>query len=179
MKLIGVTGLMGSGKTTLCKKIIKKFPQIKYINVDDVRNELIENEYFLREMSDILGKNIKNRQQLNELIYNNPMSMALYKTILYQKLFQTIKTFDDTDVILVEWALIIQDNLLCNFDKLIIINKDINDILNNVSFPDLPKEEVTKRLNLQKSQFEDFNNIGIDYKIYKDFEDTINFIGEI
>lgn len=179
MKIIGITGLMGSGKTTLCKEIIKEMPNIKYIDVDNLRTELIENEFFLREISELSGRNINNRKQLNDLIYNDSMSMSFYKSILYQKLFNKIKSFNKDDIILVEWALIIQDNLFDKFDNLIIINKDIDYILNNVYFSDLSQEEVIKRLEIQKPQFKNIDKITIDYKIHKNLEDSINYIRRI
>lgn len=39
-KLIGITGGMSSGKTTLCKKLIELNPDYIYIDVDDFRRSL-------------------------------------------------------------------------------------------------------------------------------------------
>lgn len=178
MKLIGVTGLLGSGKTTLCKKIIENYPEIKYVNVDDIRAELSENTFFLREISELSNRIIIDRKSLNEAIYSDPFCMSFYKSVLYQKLFNDLKSFNNNDIILVEWALIIQDKLFDKFDKLIIINKDINTILENFSYSDLPKDEIIRRIKIQEEQFKDFNNLNISYIIYKNFEDTIKFIKE-
>lgn len=178
MKLIGVTGLLGSGKTTLCKKIIENYPEIKYVNVDDIRAELSENVFFLREISELSNKIINDRKSLNEAIYSDSFCMSFYKSVLYQKLFSDIKSFNNNDIILVEWALIIQDKLSDKFDKLIIIDKDINTILKNFYYSDLPKEEIVKRLYMQNKQFKNFDKLKVDYIIYKNFIDTINFIKE-
>ena len=42
-KLIGITGGMSSGKTTLCKKLIELNPDYIYIDVDDFRRSLYKN----------------------------------------------------------------------------------------------------------------------------------------
>ena len=175
--IIGVTGLMGSGKTTLCREIIKNNPEIVYINVDELRSVLIEDSLFMENLSKLLNKNIKDRASLNEEIYSNEKSMNVYKTLLCKKLTDELSKYK-SETVLVEWALIIKDNLINMFDKLIIINFDTDYILKNRKFDDLSKEEVKRRLDIQSDQFLDFSDIGIPYLIHKDLEETINFIRE-
>lgn len=178
MKKIGITGLMGSGKTTLCNELIKKNPDWIYINVDDIRTELLNNEYFLSEISELSGTYISNRKELNRVIYSSDSLMTFYKSVLYEKLFNKINACKETDVVIIEWALLIKDNLIEKLDKLIVINKNLDDILNNVYFSDLNKEEVIKRLTVQEKQFNDLEKIDIPYIIYNNIDETMQFIGE-
>ena len=49
-KLIGITGGMSSGKTTLCKKLIELNPDYIYIDVDDFRRSLYKNNEYIQEL---------------------------------------------------------------------------------------------------------------------------------
>lgn len=176
--IIGVTGLMGSGKSTLCENIIKQDKSIKFINVDVVRGKLMKSNDFLEKISKSLEINITNRTSLNQQIYSNDLYMKKYKDILYSYLFNIISLYKNEDIVLVEWALIIKDNLIKKFDKLIIIDKSMDFIMNNVSFPDLTPIQIKERLMIQQNQFIDFSNIKIPYIIHKNIDTTIKFIKE-
>ena len=47
-KLIGITGGMSSGKTTLCKKLIELNPDYIYIDVDDFRSSVYKNKEYIQ-----------------------------------------------------------------------------------------------------------------------------------
>ncbi len=46
-KLIGITGGMSSGKTTLCKKLIELNPDYVYIDVDVFRRNLYDDSTYI------------------------------------------------------------------------------------------------------------------------------------
>ena len=86
-KLIGITGGMSSGKTTLCKKLIELNPDYIYIDVDDFRRSLYKNNEYIQELK---SKIIELKQYkeidsliLNKHIYYDKENMNKYKETLY------------------------------------------------------------------------------------------------
>lgn len=73
--------------------------------------------------------------------------MNKYKQILYQNFKNHLKTIDKP--IVVEWALIVEDNIVDLFDFIVIIETDKKKIINRLKGGDLGIVEVNKRLNLQ------------------------------
>lgn len=172
--LIGITGLMGSGKTTLCNLLLQKDNSITYIDVDKFRHDLFNNKDYINELSNNLNKEIITYKDLNYIIYNNNNCMNIYKNILYKYLFNYLNKISEK-LVIVEWALIIQDNLIEKFDKLIIVNTSIDDILKRNTFNDLSTDDVKLRLNLQLRNY-NIKNINISYTIHKNIDDTYKFI---
>ena len=152
-KLIGITGGMSSGKTTLCKKLLKLNPNCIYIDVDNFRRSLYKNNEYIEKLK---SKIIELKQYkeidsfiLNKYIYYDKKSMDKYKEILYNFLFKYLNEFNNK-TILVDWALIINDNLIDKFNKIVYldINEDIR--LSRLYNSDLSKEEILRRFELQK-----------------------------
>ena len=73
-KLIGITGGMSSGKTTLCKKLIELNPDYIYIDVDDFRRSLYKNNEYIQELK---SKIIELKQ------YKIDLLMIILGAILY------------------------------------------------------------------------------------------------
>lgn len=152
-RLIGITGGMSSGKTTLANLLLKANPTFIYIDVDTFRRSLYENATYVNE----LKLHIKELKQypkinsiiLNKYIYSNKTYMEQYKSILYKHLFNYINTFKNK-TILVDWALILNDNLQASFSKIIYLKASEKTRLSRLKDADLPKEEILKRFKLQE-----------------------------
>ena len=78
--------------------------------------------------------------------------MKRYKEILYKYLFNYLESFDDKTII-VDWALILNDNLQDRFDKIIYVDSSEEIRLERLSESDLSKEDILKRFALQKIDF--------------------------
>ncbi len=173
-RLIGITGGMSSGKTTLCKKLLKLNPDYIYIDVDEFRRDLYLNKNCVKELKAIISE-LKDYSEinsiiLNKFIYSNIDYMNKYKDCLYKYLFNYIDSFSNKTII-IDWALIVNDNLISKFNKIVYldINEDIR--LSRLNNSDLSNEEILNRFKLQKiediSKYESDNfmvvkNIDVD-----------------
>ena len=152
-KLIGITGGMSSGKTTLCKKLIELNPDYIYIDVDDFRRSLYKNNEYIQELK---SKIIELKQYkeidsliLNKHIYYDKENMNKYKETLYNYLFKYLNEFNNK-TLLVDWALIVNDNLLDKFNKIVYLDISEGIRLSRLNDSDLSKEEILRRFELQK-----------------------------
>jgi len=151
--LIGITGGMSSGKTTLAKKIMENNNNFIYIDVDDFRRSLYKKIEYVERLKDAI-KDLKQYDKidskiLNKYIYNSRDNMLNYKKLLYEYLFNYINGFDNK-TILVDWALIINDNLIDKFNKIIYLNVSEDTRLKRLSNSDLTHDEIIKRFELQR-----------------------------
>lgn len=152
-RLIGVTGIMGSGKTFLCNELIKKNKNISYINVDVFRLDLKENNSSFQKE---LFKNIKgltNMENLNELIYSSVENNLIYKKILYKYLIKYLNSNMKKlkKIIIVDWALIIDDDLLDWFDKIILVTCSNDKIYKRLDGSYWSLMDIKNRISLQLS----------------------------
>ena len=153
IKLIGITGGMSSGKTTLCKKLIELNPDYIYVDVDDFRRNLYKNNEYIKELKSkiIELKKYKeiNSLILNKYIYYNEENMNNYKETLYNYLFKYLNGFNNK-TILVDWALIVNDKLLDKFNKIVYLDISEDIRLSRLNGSDLSKDEILRRFELQK-----------------------------
>ena len=152
-RLIGITGGMSSGKTTLSKKLIELNPNFEYIDVDVFRRNLYNNNNYINKLKQNINE-LKNYQKidskiLNKYIYNNQNNMNNYKKILYDYLFSYIDKMKNKTII-IDWALIINDNLIEKFDKIIYLDTPEKVRLDRLKESDLSQEEIIKRFELQR-----------------------------
>ena len=153
IKLIGITGGMSSGKTTLCKNLLKLNPDYIYVDVDDFRRNLYKNNEYIKELK---SKIIELKQYkeinsiiLNKYIYYDEENMNKYKETLYNYLFKYLNEFNNK-TILVDWALIVNDQLLDKFNKIVYLDISEDIRLSRLNDSDLSKEEILRRFELQK-----------------------------
>lgn len=139
---------MGSGKTTLCEKILEQNKKITYINVDHFRLDLRNNNKdFQKELFENI-KGLTKLEDINKYIYTNEKNMHFYKNTLYKYLNNYLKK-QNNQIIIVDWALMIDDNLLDYFDKIILLTCSHEEIYKRLDGAYWPLEEVKHRLSLQ------------------------------
>ena len=150
-RIVGITGGMSSGKTTLAKEILK-LNDYTYVDVDLYRRSLYKDESYVKELKKII-KELNDYKEidsiiLNKYIYTNEVYMKKYKDLLYKYLFKYLDSLEGT--ILVDWALILNDNLQDRFNKIIYLDIDEDTRLSRLSNSDLSREEILKRFELQR-----------------------------
>jgi len=151
-KWIGITGKMASGKSTLVQLLKERNADYVYVDVDEFRRSLFQNEEYVRQLKqEILELNAYDSIDssiLNQFIYQNEDYMNYYKKILYQYLFSYLESLGD-QVVIVEWALLLQDHLDSKFSKIVYVDTPDSVRMERLMDSDLSMEEIEKRFMLQ------------------------------
>lgn len=164
MKVIGITGSSGSGKTTI-SEILGKRKDAKVINADKMAKELTnsETEYFLEIKETFQKDNIVlengelNRAKLADLIYHDKASLEKLNQITFKHLFpkiaQEIQNVDETIKLIVIDAPLLFEAKLDKFCDTTIAIETTQDVkIKRICERDKISEKVAKdRLKIQKS----------------------------
>lgn len=189
-KIVGITGYMSVGKSYVLSKLLSQINKdYVLIDVDIFRRKLLkENSEYVKELKLVIPElnefNQIDSVILNKYIYSNGTYMEEYKKILYKYLFDYIDSLQNK-LIFIEWALIINDNLIDKFNKLIVIDSSYENRLNRLIDSDLSKEELLRRFKLQEieNREEVLNISNVDYIVVNndydevDYKKIIEFIG--
>ncbi|SDK23696.1 dephospho-CoA kinase [Natronincola ferrireducens] len=123
MKIIGLTGGIASGKTTV-SKILQNLGAI-IIDADKVAREVVEaGKPALLDIVDYFGEEVLwsngdlNRKKLGTIVFNNPYALEKLNSITHPRIFEEIKKRinylkqnDDNPVIIIDAALLIETEL--------------------------------------------------------------------
>ena len=164
MKVIGITGSSGSGKTTI-SEILGKRQDTKVINADKMAKELtnLKTEYFSEIIAAFQNYNIVlengnlNRAKLADLIYHDKASLEKLNQITFKhllpKIEQEIQNLDKTIKLIVIDAPLLFEAKLDKFCDATIAVETTQDVkIKRICERDKIPEEVAKdRLRIQKS----------------------------
>ncbi len=164
MKVIGITGSSGSGKTTI-SEILGKRQDTKVINADKMAKELtnLKTEYFSEIIAAFQNYNIVlengnlNRAKLADLIYHDKASLEKLNQITFKhllpKIEQEIQNLDETIKLIVIDAPLLFEAKLDKFCDATIAVETTQDVkIKRICERDKIPEEVAKdRLRIQKS----------------------------
>lgn len=97
MKLIGITGKAGSGKTTI-SNMLQEYPGVAVIHVDELVDKEKENKFSLIMDSDKNGRPIVVKKRMREFIYNNKILfrvfMKLKNALIQSKINKKIMEYE-------------------------------------------------------------------------------------
>lgn len=164
MKVIGITGSSGSGKTTI-SEILGKRQDTKVINADKMAKELtnLKTEYFSEIIAAFQNYNIVlengnlNRAKLADLIYHDKASLEKLNQITFKhllpKIEQEIQNLDETIKLIVIDAPLLFEAKLDKFCDTTIAVETTQDVkIKRICERDKIPEKVAKdRLRIQKS----------------------------
>ncbi len=160
MKIIGITGNSGSGKSTIAK-IIKEECNGIIIDADKIaKNMTNTSTEYLKEIAKAFGMNVINDNQLNrqkmaDIIFNDRMQKEKLDKITFKYLVDEIKMQVDLakekyNYIILDVPLLFESKLneLCNYTVGVISDK--KDKINRICARDnISKEKAIQRIDSQ------------------------------
>ena len=160
MKIIGITGKSGVGKTTLSNMLSSKL-NCKTIDIDKIGHEAIRNSKIINELclnfgKDILEKNGQvNRKKIGEIVFANKDKMKILENITWSYMEKRIleKLNEKQECIILEWALLPLSPYWNKCDMKILVVAD-----NKVR-----KNRILERDNITSAYFDLRDNNSVDY----------------
>jgi len=159
MKKIGITGGIGSGKTTVCE--IFKLLGVQAFHADDEAKNLQNNDLHIREqLIKLFGRHIYSpdgmldRKKLAGLIFNDSDVLAKVNSIIHpavrKSFLKWTEDHQDADYILYEAAILLESGYASDFDRTILVLADEKIRIERVIKRDHVSEELVKqRINNQ------------------------------
>lgn len=163
MKIIGITGNSGSGKSTVCE-IIKENYNAKIIDADKVAKSLTtpDTEYF-KDIINTFGKSILdenkrlNRKKLADIVFNSKEKKLLLDKLTFkyvvEEIKREIKNVQNCDYILLDVPLLFESNLdeICDLTIGVIASEDVK-IKRIMQRDNISLEKAKSRLNSQSKE---------------------------
>lgn len=177
MKIIGITGSSGAGKTTVCgilkqkygahiidadaiaKKLAKKGNMYLEDIVKHFGKDIVDEQGELKrkELADIIYKDNEKRNMLNELTFNHVVN----------EIKNNIHNVKDKEIIVIDAPLLFESNLDKACDIVVgVIAKEKDKIERICNRDKINKETAKKRLNIQKD--DNYIKDKSDYIIYNE-----------
>ena len=166
MKVIGITGGIGSGKSTV-SNIIKNnnFP---IIDCDEISRELTQNDdAVLSEISRCFGDSVFDdngnllRQELANIVFSDSSKKKILEDIVVTRIFEIVR--DDlskhrslgTKLVFIDAPLLIETGLNRLCDICVLVTADIETRINRVEKRDgISRDRVLERINNQMPESE-------------------------
>ena len=156
-KIIGLTGGIGSGKTTLATYI--ESLGIPVFIADDEAKKLMQSAEVLEEIKAIFGETIfekgqLNRQELASIVFSNPEKLSQLNGIIHPAVKKQFKIWLDqhqlAPFVVYEAAILFESGSYQNCDYIITITAPLEDRIVRVMQRDnSSREQVLNRINAQ------------------------------
>ena len=156
-KIIGLTGGIGSGKTTVANHFIGAGIPV-YI-ADDEARKIMQSPQILREIEKIFGsvifkKEVLNRQKLAEIVFSNSDKLKQLNAIIHpavKKHFGNwILNYKNSPFVIYETAILFESGSYKGCDKIITVTAPLETRIERVIQRDkTSRENVLKRIKMQ------------------------------
>lgn len=160
MKIIGITGSSGAGKSTVCE-IIEDLYDVCIINADQIAKELSrKGSSYVAGIANIFGKTILteegelNRKKLADMIYTDDTKRKMLNGYTFNHITKKVKKIlEETDkkLVIIDAPLLFEAELdkVCDYSIAIISRKDLQ--IERICKRDgVSKEVAEKRLAIQE-----------------------------
>lgn len=157
MKIIGLTGGIGSGKSTVLE--LFKILGVKTYSADESAKKLVNTDPNLINLikssfgNNIYDKGLLNTRKLSKIVFEDTEKLKLLNSIIHPAVARDFKLFLNSineDYIVKEAAIIFETKSENNYDKIIFIQSPLEIRIERVIMRDnISREEVVKRINNQ------------------------------
>jgi dephospho-CoA kinase len=180
LKKIGITGGIGSGKSTVSK--VFSLLNVPIYNADNQAKYLLNNDAdVIQKVKQVFGNDIYNNQELDRKkmaaqVFEQPFLLQQLNEIVHPAVFHDFDKWcaahQQYHYILKEAALIFETILHQKLDKIMMVSSPENLRIERVMKRDsITKEQVLARIKNQMSEEEKLNRA--DYIIYNDEQQMV------
>ena len=180
MKIIGLTGGIGSGKTTV-SRVFETFGAAVYNS--DLRAKKIqdENQKAISGLKKLFGDGIYsldgvlNRKKIAEIVFSDETMLQKLNALIHPLVFEDFSNFckinTEKKVVILESAILIESGFFKRVDFSVLVTADLETRINRTVMRDsVTKEQVLSRIKNQMSdikkkefcQYEIINNSTLD-----------------
>ena len=175
MKIIGITGKSGSGKTFLSSFLAKEL-NCKYIDIDKIGHEAIYRPEVFDTLIETFGTNILDsngnvdRKKIGSIVFSDKTQMDKLTDITWdymQKQLDSILSQDD-EIIILDWMLLPKSQYWNKCVYKILVKSDDN----------MRRAKIIKRDNIsevylakRESSSFDYSNVSFDYIFENDYQE--------
>jgi dephospho-CoA kinase len=176
MKKIGITGGIGSGKTTICK-IFETFGIPTYYADDRAKWLMVNDLNLVENIKDLFGQNAYladgslHRKHIADIVFQNQAKLQALNELVHPAVWEDgerwFAALQNVPYALKEAALLVESNSYQQLDKLIVVTAPLETKIKRVMLRDkLTKEDVEARI--AKQMPEEQKVTFADYLIYND-----------
>jgi dephospho-CoA kinase len=186
MTILGVTGGIGSGKTTVCKLFESK--GIPVYNSDERAKHLLAHHPEVKQQllkvfgETVFTNNLPDRKKIAQLVFSDKEKLKLLNAIIHPKVkedFEQWKKQQSSKLIIKEAAILIESGAYKQVDKILVVTAPLQTRIQRVMQRDgVSKQDVESRLNNQFSDEEriKYSHFVIDNSGEKDLEQQVDEI---
>lgn len=164
MKIIGITGKSGSGKTTIASAIAKKINGI-HLDIDKIGHEALLQENVIKKLWNKFGTEILNldgqvdRKKLGNIVFDQKDKMKQLEEITWNYMKESIDNIlsMNKEYVVLDWALLPQTIYWNQCDLKILIESDY----------DKRKDKVIERDNISEEYFNKRDSASVDYSEFE------------
>lgn len=160
--IIGLTGGIGSGKSTVCQLFTELGAEV--IDADRLAREITNSDQqILDTIREVFGENNfhpdgrLNRAQLGRLVFGNKTALEKLNQIIHPAVIRTIqekitqfRVEKPKKILIVESAILFESHMENLFDLIIVVDADISTVIKRLKNRDhLTDQDIKKRLKSQ------------------------------
>jgi dephospho-CoA kinase len=155
---IGITGILGSGKTTVSNLLRRAGYSV--IDLDSLAKEVIEREDVRKEIGDSLGAGFLRDgrvdvEKLREAAFREKELLKGLEEIIHPRvraeLFERIGLQREAGAVVVDAPLLIERGLHRSLDRIVVVSAERNNILGRLKLRGMTDDDVERRLQFQIS----------------------------